>query len=366
LECARGRHEKGKKSLWWMSKYGRVEVVEQIFRLGRAGTELRPFQVSAGVECRGASLGLQRALVDFGAEASHEKAVRRVKEHYGIEVSTNAVRRWTQHHGAARQQRQEEEREPELPVGLGAALVIGELDGSMVPIVELGQGQDRRKERGVKWEEARLALAHALGSVTPCYGATLGSVTEAGEILADCARRAGATQQTPLHCLGDAAAWIIQQVREQFGAQARYLLDFYHVSEYLAAAAQGIAPATAKQWLAQQQERLRNNCVEEVLADLQPQQEPPELADQDAPVRACLRYLINHRAFLDYASARAAGLPIGSGEVESGHRSVIQQRLKIPGAWWLRENAAKMIALRINRANNDWQSYWDDLRQAAA
>lgn len=366
MEWESGGDKEGKKSLWWMSKYGRVEVAEQIFRIGRAGAEIRPFKVSADVECRGSSLGLQRALVDFGAEESHEKAVRRVKEHYGIEVSTDAVRRWTQRHGAAMKQAQEEQRDPELPVGVGAAVVIGELDGSMVPMVETGQGVDRRKERTVKWEEARLALAHEIGSVTPRYGATLGSVEEAGEILADCARRAGASQQTQIHCLGDAAAWIIQQVREQFGDQATYLLDFYHVSEYLAAAAQRIAPATSKQWLAQQQERLRNNQVEEVLGDLKPHQEPAGGADQDAPVRVCLRYLINHRAFLDYATARAAGLPIGSGEVESGHRSVIQQRLKISGAWWLRENAAKMIALRINRANGDWQSYWDKLRQAAA
>jgi len=366
LEWAPGCDAQGKKSLWWMSKDGRIAVEEEVFRIGRDGAELRPFKVSAGVECRGTSLRLQRALVDFGAEESYEKAARRVKEHYGIEVSTDAVRRWTQSHGAAMQQAQEEERDPQLPAGRGAAVVICELDGSMIPIVETGQRADRRKERVVKWEEARLALAHAAGSVTPHYGATLGSVAEAGQSLADCARRAGASQQTQLHCVGDAAAWIIQQVREQFGHQASYLLDFYHVSEYLAAAAQRIAPAISKQWLAQQQERLRNNHVEEVLAALAPNQEPAEVADPEAPVRVCLRYLINHRALLDYAGARAAGLPIGSGEVESGHRSVIQQRLKIAGAWWLRENGAKMIALRINRANNDWQSYWDNRRQAVA
>jgi hypothetical protein len=34
----------------------------------------------------------------------------------------------------------------------------------------------------------------------------------------------------------------------------------------------------------------------------------------------------------------AAGLPIGSGEIESAHRYVIQNRLKIAGAWWKMEN----------------------------
>lgn len=192
----------------------------------------------------------------------------------------------------------------------------------------------------------------------------MGSVDEAGEVLADCVRRAGATAQTHLHCLGDGAAWIPQQVQNRFGDQATYLLDFYHVSEYLAAAARKIAPANSKPWLAQQKERLLNNRVAEVLTALTPYQEPLTVADEEAPVRVCLRYLNNHRDFLNYQAALQADLPIGSGEVESGHRSVIQQRLKLTGAWWLRENAEKMIALRVARANDDWQPYWLNLRQA--
>jgi hypothetical protein len=35
------------------------------------------------------------------------------------------------------------------------------------------------------------------------------------------------------------------------------------------------------------------------------------------------------------------GLPIGSGEIESGNRSVLHARLKLGGAWWKAENAGK-------------------------
>ena len=69
---------------------------------------------------------------------------------------------------------------------------------------------------------------------------------------------------------------------------------------------------------------------------------------------------------LDYQGALEKGLPIGSGEIESGNKSVIQSRLKIPGAWWKEENAKKMVALRVNRANGDWNSYWQQQRQANA
>jgi hypothetical protein len=64
---------------------------------------------------------------------------------------------------------------------------------------------------------------------------------------------------------------------------------------------------------------------------------------------------------MNYLGARAAGLPIGSGEVESGHRHVIQQRLKIAGAWWTLPNAEIMLQLRTTRANNDWNQYWEEI-----
>jgi len=88
--------------------------------------------------------------------------------------------------------------------------------------------------------------------------------------------------------------------------------------------------------------------------------------DAEAPVRACHRYLSNRLAHLDYQGALAQGLPIGSGEIESAHRYVVQQRLKRPGAWWTPDNAEAMLALRITRANGQWSRYWqDELKHAA-
>ncbi len=78
-----------------------------------------------------------------------------------------------------------------------------------------------------------------------------------------------------------------------------------------------------------------------------------------APVRAARRYLSGRREQLAYAGARAVGLPIGSGEVESGHRHMIQHRLKLAGCWWKEPNAEAMLGLRVARANQLWDSYWN-------
>jgi hypothetical protein len=91
---------------------------------------------------------------------------------------------------------------------------------------------------------------------------------------------------------------------------------------------------------------------------LQPHLEPVEADEPQAPVRRCHRYLSQRLEQLDYQSAIAQGLPIGSGEIESAHRYIVQQRLKLPGSWWLAANAEHMLALRVNRANCEWASYW--------
>ena len=143
-------------------------------------------------------------------------------------------------------------------------------------------------------------------------------------------------------------------------------MDFYHLSEYLAAAAPQCAPETPAQWLAQQQLHLKQSDVAGVQAALAPYLEAPEVTDQAAPVRGCSRYLANRPGQFEYQQALAAGLPIGSGEIESAHRYVIQQRLKLAGAWWTEETAADMLALRTLRANGEWNQYWTPLEQLAA
>jgi len=67
---------------------------------------------------------------------------------------------------------------------------------------------------------------------------------------------------------------------------------------------------------------------------------------------------LNRSGQFNYPDAIERGLPIGSGKVESGHRHVIQERLKISDAWWKTENVGKRLALRTTRANGNWNDYW--------
>ena len=150
------------------------------------------------------------------------------------------------------------------------------------------------------------------------------------------------------------------QVECQFGAQATYLIDFYHICEYLAAAAKTCCPAQPEHWTECQKGLLKTNQVKAVLNALAPHSEPLDRPDDQAPVRVCYRYLDNRLDQLDYQGALANNLPIGSGEIESAHRYIVQERIKRPGAWWKPENANNIVALRMASANDTWDRYWND------
>ena len=171
-----------------------------------------------------------------------------------------------------------------------------------------------------------------------------------------------------MHAVGGGAPWIVGQIEERFGEQGRYLIDFYHVCEYLSAAAKTIAPdaVAAKAWMEAQKDALKAGRAGAVLKALLLHCESLDVSDEQAPVRVRHRYLSARQDQLNYREALAEGLPIGSGEIESAHRYVAQKRLKLPGAWWLVEHAEHMLALRINRLNGDWDAYWAALADGAS
>jgi len=305
-----------------------------------------------GIKAHGYSKRLQRVLVDFGAESSFAKSVARLQEHYGINVPTSSVRKQTLAHGRRIVSI------PDAKNVKAASQLITQMDGSMIPVMQPGGGEDGRQGKTLFWREVKLCCARSKGQAQAYYAATLGSAETAGWVWREIAQACGLKPKTRVHAVGDGAPWILDKFKDNFGWQGSYLLDFYHVSQYLAAAAPDKHSARQKQWLRRQQGRLLNNQPDKVLKSLAGRLEPKETAE--APIRAAFDYITTRVAHLDYLSARKCELPIGSGEVESGHGHVIQDRLKLSGCWWKETNAAAILNLRVARANNLWQTHWSN------
>ena len=334
-----------------------VSVRDRIWR-SQNQSYLRPLPGRLGVTSCGRSRRLDRVLTDFGSEHSFARAAGSVLEHYGLAIGVSAVRTATlQHAHRARAQLQAEYEQPfrVLPA-TGAEQVIAQADGTMICTVQAGP---RKGKRPREWKEMRLVAAQAKDSATTVYGATFGSVAETGRRWGHCTRRAGWGLNSRIHAVGDGADWIRLQSREVFGVQATFLCDFFHVSEYLAAAAPHCRPCQPDPWRRTQQKRLKSGAVPKVLASLEEHLEAGDTPEAEAPVRNAHRYLSNRLDCLDYPRALALGLPIGSGMIESGHRHVLQARLKKAGAAWLPDHADQMAHLRVLKANHQWLSLWN-------
>lgn len=334
--------------------------MEQTYYPARGVSLLRPFLLSSQVSHRGYSLPLQRRITDFGADVPFGNVNKKLKEHYGIALPESSLKIITLKH--AEKIKQIQDRELGTIESPGKLCVISETDGSMIPIVKTSSDSvvDKRKKKSLFYREARLTLAHEKGSKTPVFSATLGDVNEAGQHMRHCVKVVGVNNDTKIHCVGDGAPWIANQIEEHFGANATYLIDFYHTCEYLSAAAPICAMNKEKSWIEEQKKLLKAGQASQVLIALLPHIESQKMPDEEAPVRMCHRYIKSRLHQMDYKTAIDNDLPIGSGEIESAHRYVIQKRLKIAGAWWLEENAENMLALRVARANNHWESYWQD------
>ena len=346
-----------KKTLKWWCVFGLVAVRERIW-CSPTQSYLRPVPKRLGVTPRGRSRRLERVLTDFGSEKAFGRAAESVREHYGFEIGVSAVRIATLEHASrAREKLRGEYQQPfrVLPA-VGAEHVIAQVDGTMICTVEPGS---RKGKHPRAWKEMRLAAAHAKGSTTKFYAATFGSVEEIGRRWGHCAQQAGWGLNSEIHAVGDGAGWVQLQSQEVFRDQGVFLCDFFHVSEYLGAAAVSCRPGQPNPWRRTQQQRLRRGAVQKVIEALESHLEPEATTDEESPVRQGYRYLNNRLDCLDYPRALRLGLPIGSGMIESGNRPVLQARLKQAGTAWLADHADQIAHVRVLRANRQWECLWN-------
>jgi hypothetical protein len=142
------------------------------------------------------------------------------------------------------------------------------------------------------------------------------------------------------------------------GTPVYELLDFWHVLEKLAPAAQVVygesrGPGVLAQW------RLdllnRRAAVDDILAIVTESGKRHVRVGTARPVHEAITYLENHRELLDYPGARRRGLPIGSGNTEATCKTLFTVRMKRSGARWKEATAAHVINLRALALSDRWE-----------
>ena len=117
--------------------------------------------------------------------------------------------------------------------------------------------------------------------------------------------------------------------------------------------AAGHLPAT---WADGVLHRLKHEGPERVLRHLS------RLARRFPQIQEQVIYLQKRRALMEYPIYQRQGWPIGSGCVESGHKLVMQARLKGPGMHWRPEHTGPMLTVRLALLNERWEEAWQAQR----
>ena len=305
--------------------------------------------------------GLQQWLAELGAATDFAEAQAWLERLGGVHVAKETVRAQAERQGAALEAAQqaasaqvEATRESALPVDAAPGQLVVETDGVMV----------RYRETG--WHEVKIGLVagwEAGALAVPSYvAAREGAAAFGDRLLAEAARRgaleivgweggrsgAGLAVLRDVLVLADGARWIWTLAAEQFGAR-REVVDFYHASEHLWTVArllesEGIA--VAAEWGAARCHELRHDGVDPVRTALRAAR--ATTADGRKLLRRERAYFRTNAGRMDYPAVKAAGLPIGSGAVESLARHLVQLRMKRPGARWSRAGAQAIVTLRAH------------------
>jgi hypothetical protein len=168
------------------------------------------------------------------------------------------------------------------------------------------------------------------------------------------AQRHGLAQAAKVLVVADGAVWIWNLAGDRFG-QAHQRLDYYHASQHLWAVAHALHPkdeVAARDWIGPLLKKLRNGHTAALLNDLRALTKRLRHKKRRA-VQSELSYLESHRKRMDYAAARRAGEPQGSGPMESTCRQY-QCRFKRPGQFWTCAGDEGLMCLETFWRNDRW------------
>lgn len=161
------------------------------------------------------------------------------------------------------------------------------------------------------------------------------------------------SQYEELVLVADGAKWIWDWADEQY-PDAVQILDYYHVKQALWRYAKEYFTSQKCRlaWIEEQQGHLFDDGVDTVIETIAGYgyRSVSDLKQQ----RLLLGYLRSNRGRMLYGSYRRQGLLIGSGPIESAHRNVIQQRLKLAGQRWSETGAQAVANLRVVHKSGHW------------
>ena len=148
-----------------------------------------------------------------------------------------------------------------------------------------------------------------------------------------------------------------------------HILDFWHVTQYLAQVAEAVYPESEKErtaWLDERCHNLKHNkgAADVILDEIEALSQHALSRVNQEKIDGAITYFRNHKHQMDYPLYQSQGLPIGSGVTEASCKTLIKHRLCASGMKWKDHGAGIVLSLRaLVLTTKRWSQFWNKIDQ---
>jgi hypothetical protein len=147
------------------------------------------------------------------------------------------------------------------------------------------------------------------------------------------------------------------------------VIDFYHASEYISKAAEGIfnnkrSKDKREEWTKNTCHNLKNDdgAAKEILIQLESLLCDGKKRSKTAvdKINTAITYFKNNFPLMNYSKNIEAKLPIGSGVIEAACKTIVKQRLCNSGMRWKENGIRTVLNLRVLlKTDKRWEQFWN-------
>jgi len=352
-------------------------------RCVQCGRVWRPVHERLGIEGQHHTTVLfERLSSDFLLDKGSPSAVRRLREHHGIEVGRTTVLQHGEQRGAeacefiGRKLAEALDRsEACRGQPLRVAEVLVQMDSSsgktVSKLVRPGVDEDATVERTpvrglvkarrpVEGKQVKLLCAQAKGEASWAYQAYVGEFDEAVVPLQGLAATRGWQDGTLAVMTSDGEPSIQEVGHGAFDPNFRFILDHPHAMTHLSDVplhAPALLPLPKEEWIKYGTARLHQGEALKLVDEIREMaNQLPEGVDRTKVENVAL-YFEKRASATHYDAFKQHDWPIASGNVEGGHRTFIHPVTK-RGAGWLVPNLNGLVALACVRQNEWGDDFW--------
>lgn len=238
-----------------------------------------------------------------------------------------------------------------------------QVDGSMLLTREEG------------WKEVKLGRVFKSSSILPEsterqwikkseYVAHIGGHKDFEDLMSQLIDEPYRLNESQVVFVGDGARWQWSWVEAEY-PNAVQILDFYHAMEHVGKYVKVVVKKKhdvhkMMMKLGGILKRKGVSAMERYIENI-----PRNTVKQKEEYQKLMTYITNNKSKMNYPKYIEEKLLIGSGAIESAHRTVLQKRMKQSGQRWSNKGLHNMIKLRTASMSGYWNKVQSLIRKAA-